>query len=58
MYKLQNVGKGIKETNQDGSKNSLDASQFLRSVIPVELYELDQMLGLLNRPSSANVEEK
>ena len=31
MYKLQIIGKGIKETNQDESKDSLDASQYLRS---------------------------
>ena len=58
MYKLQNIGTGIKETSQYGSKDSLDASQDLRSTIPIELYALDQMSGLLNRPSTANVEEK
>ena len=34
VYKPQPVGKGIKETNQDEPKDSLDATQYLRKHYP------------------------
>ena len=39
MYNLKIIGQGIKETYQDGAKDSLDATQYLRNTIPRELYE-------------------
>ena len=47
VYKLQSIGKGIKETNQDGPKDSLDATQYLRKHNPKGTVQVESIVGVV-----------